>query len=328
MEPGILTAICEAFRNALLPLAPQLVDLLHPSWFAFMRLAFLLLLASLMFGSPAVALGRLFVGTLAIGFTHVLLLYGYQWADGFFRGTVEVARALGAPAIDPSGLVSWGWTISDPIFKALDGMGALSYITSPLIHLTFEAGAWAIAGAFIVLAAMEMGFLLMSYVLVGTAPFFCLFAVVPILQALTMRWVSLVFSAMSGLFVTMFFALVVRNIGQTLLDTLQARFLAPGVTLLLQDYLLPLGVGIVLIISFVWIPLKFAREVGGVAMDIMAGVSGMAFGAAGAVTSALSNNSRTQVSSGGSQGQVAAPQGGGSGAGLGAPQAARQSAWR
>lgn len=307
MEPGILTGICEAFRNALLPLAPQFVDLLHPTWFAFVKLAFLLLVLAAVAGAPSGLVGSLLIGTLALGFTHILLLLGYQWTESFFRGTVGLARSLGAPAPDPSGLVSWGWTVADPIFKALDTQGVLSYIKNPFMHLTFEAGAWAIAGAFIVLAAMEMGFLLMSYVLVGTAPFFCLFAVIPVLRSLTMRWATLVFSTMSGLFVTMFLALGVQNIGHGLLETLQAKFLVTGVTLVLADYVMPLGIGVVLIISFTWIPLRFAREANGAAMDIMSGVGAMAMGAWSAATGVARD-----VGSGGGGGEKTGGGGGGS----------------
>lgn len=290
MDPGLLTAICQSFRDSILPLAPQLVDLLHPSWFVLVRLSFLLLMLSLLCGAPGAFVGDLLLGTLAIGFTHVLLLFGWQWAGGFFEGTIRVAQLLGAPGIDPSGIVNWGWTMADPIFKALDSQGVLSFVTSPFMHLTFEAGAWAIAFAFIMLAIMQMGFLLMSYVLVGTAPFFCLFAVLPVLRSLTMRWVSLVFSTMSGLFVTMIIGLAMQNIGQGMLETLQSKFLVTGTTLLLTDYLMPLGVGVVLLACFVWIPLRFAGQAGGASMDILSATSALVFGAGGAAVSAAQNS--------------------------------------
>ena len=323
----------------MLPIAPQLVDLLHPSWFVLVKLGFLLLILSLLMGATPAMVAGLLIGTLALGFTHFLLLYGWQIAEQFFIGTVHVAQLMGAPGVDPSGVVSWGWAVSDPIFKSLDAQGVLSYITSPFMHLTFEAGAWAVAGAFLVIAAMEMGFLIMSYVLVGTAPFFLLFAVLPVVNQLAMRWASLVFSCMSGLFVTLFIAMGMQRVGQGMLDTLQSKFLVTGVTLTLNDYLLPLGIGTVLIIAFIWIPLKFAGAMGGVAMDILSGVSKMAFGTMGAASAVMAGSggggsSRQTSSGGGRQSQIGAPQGAGGGgfgggsSGMGkAQQPAKGSSW-
>ena len=171
MEPGLLTAILGQFRDVLLPLGPELAELLHPSWYILVKLSFILLILSLLMGSSPAIVSGLLVGCLTLGFTHILILYGYLWVDGFFRGLSFVALKLGAPSPDPSGLVSWGWAISKPIFDALDNQGVWSYVTSPVLHLTFEAGAWAVYFAFVVLALMEMGYLIMSFLLCGLAPF-------------------------------------------------------------------------------------------------------------------------------------------------------------
>ena len=71
------------------------------------------------------------------------------------------------------------------------------------------------------------------------------------MRQLTIRWVGLVFSTMSGLFVTLFLTRVVHDMGQTMLDTMTNKFLVTGVTLTSTDFLMPVGVGVVLMVTFV-----------------------------------------------------------------------------
>ena len=63
--------------------------------------------------TPSVVSGLL-IGTLALGFTHLLLLFSWEWASQFFAGAVHLSERLGAVAPNPSAIVSLGMEVGIP----------------------------------------------------------------------------------------------------------------------------------------------------------------------------------------------------------------------
>ena len=336
MDGGILSLIILNFKAESQHWAVGLIDLLEPSWFIFVRFAFVLLIITAWFEKQR-GLAILCVGVLWLGFTHTLFLRGFEWADSLSHGVRNVSYHLGVPAYDPSAIVQLGAYVAKPLFSATANQGSLGFIRSMWAGGSFMLAGVAMFGAFAVLAFVQFALLVMNYLLIGASPFFLIWMAVPGLNALSLLWIRLMTGCLAALFVTGLIALIMQNSGQWMADRYQAVFAdaaSAGTTLTWSDWSGPLGTAMIFAISFGWVPLRFFREGAGVAGELWSSVGvGM-----GLVGSALM--SATGQSSGGGGGNtntipspspsLATPSGGGggnSGGSMGPAQNPSSSQW-
>lgn len=338
MDGGILSLIILNFKAASQHWAIGLIDLLEPAWFVFVRLAFTLLIITAWFEKQR-GLAILGIGVLWLGFTHVLFLRGWEWADSFSHGIRQISYHLGVPAYDPSAVVQLGAYVAKPLLSATANQGTLGFIKSIWAGGSFALAGVAMFAAFSLLAFVQFSLLLLNYLLIGSAPFFLLWLLLPGVNALSLLWIRLMTGTLAGLFACSLIAGIMHDFGQQMADRYQAVFAnAVGVTTLTwADWAGPLGTALVLAAAFAWIPLKFSSAAAGVAGEVWSAVGvGLSMGA-----SMLTAGPQQSNNNGGGGGgndtnssttpSLAAPSGGGGGGNssgsMGPAQAAPTAQW-
>jgi len=336
VDAGILSQICLNFKGWSEFATVELVNLLEPSWAIFAKLAFVLIVLGLLFGGSEL-FGVMLRGLLFLGLSHVLFLNGGWLASDMFDGAKHVAQHLGAPSFDPSAILSLGAYVAAPLMKSTANQGFFSFLWHPSTSI-FSLAGLLIFLSFCVLALVQMVFLIFGYLLIGSSPFFVMFLPLPGLNMLAFRWIQMVCGNIAGLFVVGIICGIAKDQAQGMNEQYQSVFAnaAGSVSLGWADFAVPLGTAFVLFAVFGWVPIRFSREVGGMAMDLMNGVRGMAMGT-GAMVS-VPAGAGGGGGGGGGQSQIGSSQGGGgsgwggggfsgSNSGMGPATAPARSSW-
>lgn len=266
MDGNVLNELVLLFKQASLIWAPVVAQIMEP-----MLIALILIAWVFAFLGPAFAPGIdffpiLFRFFILNGLALAAVRFGAAWVNDLFEGVAQVAYRMGVPPLNPSAVLAMGPVVADPIMKALAEQGMLSYFTNPLTY-SFMFGSFALMLAFFVLAFVLTSILIFSFLLTAACPFFCAFAGVGFTRGITLGYVRMVFGTMSTLFIVALMTAIMSELAAIMEQWLRTQLLVEGVTLTWADMIGPIGVGIVLIGLFIWIPFKVAREVDGVVMD-------------------------------------------------------------
>lgn len=294
MDTGLLTQAVLTFQQAAAPWAVALIPIMEGLLFKLVFLQWSLCLMAWIFKYD---LGDILSTMVQFLVTNGIVIYavrhGHEIIAGLFQGIVHLASLLGAPPLDPSAIASYGVYVVDPIAKALADQGWLSFATHPATYFFGVGAVWCLLGAFIVLAFLLVGVLILSFFLSGAAPFFLTFAALGFSRSITMGYLRLCFGAMVGLFTLMLMAAILVTLGEVLAAQIRDQFLTPVATLTYVDFLQPLVVGLILIGVFVWIPLSIMRHMDGIVLEWAGSrtLRSLVFGASYSVGQAIGSHS-------------------------------------
>lgn len=307
MDGGLLSNVLLTFKAIAEHQARDLTFLLEPSWFILAKLMFVLLVLGLVAGSRDLK-GVFLLGLLWLGFTHVVFLYGYDWADSFSHGIRRLSDHLGVPAYDPSAIAQLGMYAAAPLFKGTGDGGFFSFLNS-LAGIPFLLAGLFVLAAFATLAFVQFALLLMNYILLAGAPFFLLWLAVPGFNALTQIWTGMFFGCMSGLFVTGLLSGVMVETSRFMADRYELVFNNAGYTPTWVDFAEPVVVGFILAAALAFIPWRFSIAAWALGNSLLAGVG-----------TVLSMGGATVAGLGGAVGSATGQRGGSSGVSAGSGQ--------
>lgn len=319
----LLNAIVTMYRDAILPWGGVIGNIMLPLLGKLMVLGFTLMMIAEVWGMGISIVPALFNFMLLAGFASAMLTFGPEWVLDLFTGIGTISHMLGVPSTNPSALASIGAQVADPIYKSLAAQGALSFMFSPT-SWTFQLAGLALQAAFYILAMIQLALLISSYLIVASTGFFCCFMVTPFTRPLTMLWVRLLCGTMAALFMTLLLTACCAELGELLQVHLRTHFLAEGVTLTWPSYAAVIGIAVVLIGLFIYIPVKVGALAHGLVPDWSGGRAaaglamsgaGMAWSGAQAVGSAMSGGGSSSGGSGGQGGSGVRALGSGSGGG-------------
>ncbi len=311
MDTAILSEATLMFRQASLGWADVLRPFMETFLFDLIMLQWALLGILYFIGTDVGSVfGMMLRFVVGNGFALYMVRDGWRWVDSWFRGIKTLGYYLGSPDLDPSAVAAWGWVVADPITKSLAAQGFLSYATSPTTWIFGLGAEFFLLAAFALLAFILMGLLIVSYFLIAACPFFFAFWGLSFTREITMGYVRLVFGTLCGLFAVMLTIAVANELGALLHQQLRTQFLAPGVTLTMGDYVVPLVIGVVLCFLFIWLPYKFTSAVGGIMGNWVGGYSMFRIGNAAMMAMGRVGSSGQSQSSGNqsTQPQLSSPQ--------------------
>jgi len=331
----VLNAILLQFQFASEKWAIDLINILEPSIFAYLKLGILLTFLSLMF-NQALMFATLLRATLYLGLCHFVFLEGWVIVRDLFFGTSHLSQRMGAPAANPSAILALGLYVADPLLKSIASQGITGFLWHPSTVLFSLAGV-AILLAYCLLALVQFSLHLFGSILIGSAPFFLLFLPLPVLNSISNRWIQLVGGTIAASFVVGLIAGIMQDLSGGIADFYRTSFAdaaAGGVTLTAGDYAIPLLTACVMGVAFWQIPLKFFAVGQGVMSDLMAGIGAFAMGGqavastAGTIPSSGSGSSSPSVSGNSGGGSIANSSGGDwGGGGLAPAKAPATSGW-
>lgn len=314
MEPGILSQITLLFKEASLIWAPSIGNIMAPLLIQLMAIGLFFMVISEAFVPGWGLFPALMVFFIGQGFALWMVQNGYIYIDDVFNGPKQIGVMLGAD-IDPSATAGLGPVVSYPIMKSLADQGALSYFTNPITYLYALAGL-AFDLSFIVLAFMEMGTLILSYVLTAACPFFFAFAGTSFTRPMTMTYVRLVFGCLASLFTVLLIKCISTEIATLEHQALVAHFSVPGKTFTWEDYGVAGGIALVQLSLFMWLPIHIGRQAYGFVPEWGGARSAATLGM-GALMVGGGSSGGGGGGGGGGQAQVAASQGSSGGSGWG-----------
>jgi len=332
MDPGILSQITLLFKNASLVWAPSIGQIMAPLPIQLMAIGWFFMLVSEVFVPGWGLFPALLVFFIGQGFALWMVQDGWFYIDDVFAGVKQIGIMLGAD-IDPSATAALGPVVSYPIMKSLADQGAWSYFTSP-ITIVYALAGLAYDLAFLILAFMEMGLLILSYVLTSACGFFFAFAGTTFTRPMTMTYVRLVFGCLASLFVVLLIKCISTEVATLLHQQLTAHFSVPGKTFTWNDYAMAGGPAVVLLSVFIWLPAHIGRQAYGMMPDWGGARAAVNLGGS-VVNSTMPSSSNGGGGGGGGSGpaQVSSSQGssgGGGSGGFSGSQASSQrpvSAW-
>lgn len=329
MDEGLLNTVTLLFRNASLPWAPVLGDLILPFLFNLILIGWFLLLVTEVFKLGPQMFVSIILFLMGQGFAVAMVGGdGYLWVDALFSGVTEIGYQMGAEYLNPSAMASMGPVISQPIMEILAKQGALSFFANPMTYVFGWVGHM-VTIAFFLAGFMLMNILIMSYLLVALCPFFFAFAGTSFTRGMTMTYVRLVFGTLAALATMLLVSVVIEELFETMQVITQTKYANPGMTLTWTDYLVPVVMAAVILGMYVFLPYKVGHAAYG-AIPSWNGVAigGMALSVLDKVGVGLDSAWSRFHGGGNNSGQPQlAPAGGGGGGGMSWGGGGRQMSW-